>query len=188
MSRSDPDVDTSGATVGAGVLGRTARSAILAVSLRQSLRCHNSGKTASSGGHDWRESRSGIRSIAVSTRVTGLGGRRLIGRRTVPATRMKAKREHRVPLLCRRAVEILDGAQMLGGGSPLVFAHGGEKPLYGRQLRRKLQIAAVPHGFRSSFRDWAVERTNHPREAVGAALAHAARNQTEAAYALSGST
>ena len=45
-------------------------------------------------------------------------------------------------------------------------------------------IVAVPHGFRSSFRDWA-ERTNHPREVVEAALAHAVRNQTEAAYARS---
>ena len=44
-------------------------------------------------------------------------------------------------------------------------------------------IAAVPHGFRSSFRDWAAEETNHPREVVEAALAHAVANQTEAAYA-----
>ena len=43
----------------------------------------------------------------------------------------------------------------------------------------------MPHGFRSSFRDWASERTDHPREVVEAALAHAVRNQTEAAYARS---
>ena len=82
-------------------------------------------------------------------------------------------------LLCSRAVEPLDGAQILGGRSPLVLTHRGGKP-HGRQLRRKLQIAAVPHGFRSSFLDWAAERTNHPREAVGGALAHTARNQAEA--------
>ena len=64
----------------------------------------------------------------------------------------------------------LDGAQILGGRSPLVLTHRGGKP-HGRQLRRKLQIAAVPNGFRSSFLDWAAERTNHPREAVGGALA-----------------
>ena len=43
----------------------------------------------------------------------------------------------------------------------------------------------MPHGFRSSFRDWAAEETNHPREVVEAALAHAVANQTEAAYARS---
>ena len=52
-------------------------------------------------------------------------------------------------------------------------------------LVRDLGIAAVPHGFRSSFRDWASERTDHPREVVEAALAHAVRSQTEAAYARS---
>ena len=62
---------------------------------------------------------------------------------------------------------------------------GGGKPLYDRQLRwllRKLQIAAVPHGFRSSFRDWTAEETNHPREVIEAALAHVVRNRVEAAY------
>ena len=53
------------------------------------------------------------------------------------------------------------------------------------KLIRDLGIAAVPHGFRSSFRDWAAERTNHPREVIEAALAHTVRNQTEAAYARS---
>ena len=46
----------------------------------------------------------------------------------------------------------------------------------------KLGIAAVPHGFRSSFRDWAAEETDHPREVVEAALAHVVRNKVEAAY------
>ena len=45
-----------------------------------------------------------------------------------------------------------------------------------------LKIAAVPHGFRSSFRDWAAEETDHPREVAEAALAHKVRNQIEAAY------
>ena len=85
---------------------------------------------------------------------------------TIPATRMKAQREHRVPL-CRRATEILSAARKLGDGSPLVFTRGGGKPLYEKRLRRLLRnckIAAVPHGFRSSFRDWAAEETDHPRE------------------------
>ena len=49
----------------------------------------------------------------------------------------------------------------------------------------RVGIDAVPHGFRSSFRDWASERTDHPREVVEAALAHTVRDQTEAAYARS---
>ena len=98
--------------------------------------------------------------------------------------RTKANREHRVPL-CRRALEILDAAHQLGDGSPLVFpsSHGtplGDMMLSG--LLKDLKIAAVPHGFRSSFRDWAAEETNHPREVVVAALAHLVRNQVEAAY------
>ena len=59
------------------------------------------------------------------------------------------------------------------------------KPIFDKRLRRllrKLEIAAVPHGFRSSFRDWAVEETDHPREVVEAALAHVVRNKVEAAY------
>ncbi len=47
---------------------------------------------------------------------------------------------------------------------------------------RELGIAAVPHGFRSSFRDWAAEETDHPREVIEAALAHVVRNRVEAAY------
>ena len=107
---------------------------------------------------------------------------------TIPATRMKAKREHRVPL-SGRAVEILKAARKLSDGhSRLVFPSRGGKPISITRLPRMLQnlnIAAVPHGFRSSFRDWSAEETNHPREVVEAALAHAVANQTEAAYARS---
>ena len=53
------------------------------------------------------------------------------------------------------------------------------------QLIKELGIAAVPHGFRSSFRDWAAERTSTPRDVVEAALAHTVQNPTEAAYARS---
>ena len=104
---------------------------------------------------------------------------------TVPATRMKAKREHRVPL-CGRALEILDEARRLGGeDSRLVFTRLNGRPLSEKRLRQLLQkhrIAAVPHGFRSSFRDWAAEETDHPREVVEAALAHVVQNKVEAAY------
>ena len=103
---------------------------------------------------------------------------------TVPPARMKARREHRVPL-CGRATEILEEARKLGGGNPLVFTLGEGQPIFDKRLRRllrKLEIAAVPHGFRSSFRDWAAEETDHPREVVEAALAHVVRNKVEAAY------
>ena len=88
---------------------------------------------------------------------------------TVPAKRMKSNREHRVPL-CGRALEILDGARTLvKGTSPYLFPNRLGKQLEEKQLRRilgKHKIAAVPHGFRSSFRDWAAEETDHPRDSV----------------------
>ena len=106
---------------------------------------------------------------------------------TVPAERMKANREHRVPL-CRRAVEVLGEARAHAAGGPLAFpsARGGR--LKDEALSaplKNLAIPAVPHGFRSSFRDWAAEETDHPREVVEAALAHTVRNPVEAAYARS---
>ncbi len=106
----------------------------------------------------------------------------------LPARRMKSRREHRVPL-CGRAVEILEAARLLEGGrSQIVFASQGGRPFSITRLPRllhNLKVDAVPHGFRSSFRDWAAERTNHPTEVVEAALAHAVGNQTVAAYARS---
>ena len=101
---------------------------------------------------------------------------------------MKANRRHRVPL-CGGALEILEAARALReGASPLVFTRRGGKPLEDKQLRqllRKLGIAAVPHGFRSTFRDWAAEETDHPREVIEAALVHVVRDRVEAAYARS---
>ena len=106
---------------------------------------------------------------------------------TVPALRMKAKREHRVPL-CGRALELLDAARALSDGSGLVFPMRSGRAIAMSTLPKMLQyheIAAVPHGFRSSFRDWAAERTDHPREVIEAALAHVVQNKVEAAYARS---
>ena len=102
----------------------------------------------------------------------------------IPARRTKAAHEHRVPL-CRRALEILEEARALDRGSPLVFPGLRRNPIATTalsELLRELKIAAVPHGFRSSFRDWAAEDTDHPREVVEAALAHVVRNKVEAAY------
>ena len=100
---------------------------------------------------------------------------------------MKAKRDHRVPLSWR-ALAILRDVQSLGAGAGLVFPSPRGKPLSDMTLSKlikELGIAAVPHGFRSSFRDWAAEQTTTPREVVEAALAHTVRNPTEAAYARS---
>ena len=106
---------------------------------------------------------------------------------TIPATRMKMKREHRVPL-SRRALDILGAARTLDGGGVLVFPSIGGRRLHDMALSGLLKnqkIAAVPHGFRSSFRDWAAEKTDHPREVIEAALAHVVQNRVEAAYARS---
>ena len=106
---------------------------------------------------------------------------------TVPALRMKAKREHRVPL-CGRALEILEAVRSLGDGNRLVFPMRSGRPISPSTLPKMLQhhkIAAVAHGFRSSFRDWAAEETDHPREVIEAALAHVVQNKVEAAYARS---
>ena len=105
---------------------------------------------------------------------------------TISAERMKAKREHRVPL-CGRAVEILDAARKLGDGD-LVFPMRSRRAIAASTLPKMLRqhgIAAVAHGFRSSFRDWAAEQTDHPREVIEAALAHVVQNKVEAAYARS---
>lgn len=105
----------------------------------------------------------------------------------VPATRMKAKREQRVPL-SDRALDVLREARQLSGRA-LVFPSPNPrrlgKQIAGRSLAdalRRLGVPAVPHGFRSSFRDWPAEETNHPREVIEAALAHVVSNATEAAY------
>ena len=106
---------------------------------------------------------------------------------TVPAERMKANREHRVPL-SSRAAELLQEARTLRSGGDLVFPSPRGKPLSDMTLSKLLKehgVEAVPNGFRSSFRDWAAEETNHPCEVVEAALAHVVQNKVEAAYARS---
>jgi len=105
---------------------------------------------------------------------------------TIPGARMKMGREHRVPLSVR-AVEILERAQACADGSPYVFpGRTLAKPLSNMAflmlLRRLKYDTITTHGFRSSFRDWAAERTNVPRAVCEAALAHALRDKTEAAY------
>ena len=107
---------------------------------------------------------------------------------TVPGERMKAGREHRVPL-SGRAVEVLGEAQALRSKrGDLVFPSRGGRPLTERgfvQALSRLGIDATAHGFRASFRVWAQECTNIPREVCEAALAHTLKDKSEAAYARS---
>ena len=103
---------------------------------------------------------------------------------TVPGERMKAGREHRVPL-SPRALEVLDEAAERLAGDGLVFpSPTGRVPNHSLMaiLLRELAIGAVPHGFRSSFRDWAAECTDAPREVCELALAHVNSDRVEAAY------
>ena len=103
----------------------------------------------------------------------------------VPAARMKAGLEHRVPL-CNRAMAILNEARAIADGSGLIFPGTRTgKPLSDMtlsKLMRDLGLDGVPHGFRSSFRDWASELTHTPRDVMEAALAHTVRDKVEAAY------
>ncbi len=103
---------------------------------------------------------------------------------TVPGARMKGAEDHRVPL-SGAAMDVLSEAPRLAGRSPLVFParRGGviaDTTL--SRLLRELRIGAVPHGFRSSFRDWAAEQTSAPHAVMEAALAHVVSNKVEAAY------
>jgi len=107
---------------------------------------------------------------------------------TVPASRMKAGRAHRVPL-SQRALDVLAEARGLRSEqSDLVFPSRGGRPLTERcfvQALSRLGIDATAHGFRASFRVWAQERTSFPREVCEAALAHTLKDKAEAAYARS---
>lgn len=105
---------------------------------------------------------------------------------TIPAERMKAGRVHRVPLSAQ-ALALLKALPRFEG-EPMVFP-GRKKgaPLSDMSLtavirRMGADSEAVPHGFRSTFRDWAAEATSHPNEVCEMALAHAVGNDVEAAY------
>jgi integrase len=103
---------------------------------------------------------------------------------TVPPGRMKAAREHRVPL-SDRAIEILTSLPM-EKSNPFVFigtrAGGLSDMAMWSVLRRMDRADITTHGFRSSFRDWAAETTAYPNDVVEMALAHTVGNKVEAAY------
>ncbi|CAE6852438.1 tyrosine-type recombinase/integrase [Paraburkholderia aspalathi] len=103
----------------------------------------------------------------------------------VPAERMKMKKEHRVPL-GKRAISILKEMQAARHGD---FVFPGMREGTGLSnmsllavLKRMERPNLTVHGFRSTFRDWAAECTNFPRELAEKALAHAVRSEVEAAY------
>lgn len=104
---------------------------------------------------------------------------------TIPAERMKAAREHRIPLspaalaLLRSLAETRSGEFVFPGGQP-------RRPLSNMAmlvlLRRMKRDDLTVHGFRSTFRDWAAERTSFQNEVIEMALAHAVSDKVEAAY------
>jgi integrase len=104
---------------------------------------------------------------------------------TVPALRMKAAREHRVPL-SERALEILEKLGDAMTGDYVFPSPRGRKPLSHVSMAKvmhRLQIdGATVHGFRSAFRDWAGNETHFPREVAEAALAHVIGDKAEQAY------
>ena len=104
---------------------------------------------------------------------------------TIPANRMKADRKYRIPL-SSRCIEILERAQDLSDGGRYVFpSQSAKKPLSTMvflMLIRRMGEDITAHGFRSSFRDWATERTNFSRQVCEMALAHSVSDKTEAAY------
>lgn len=101
----------------------------------------------------------------------------------IPAQRMKAGKEHRVPL-SHRALKLLKSLPRFED-TELIFPspRGGKlSDMTLTSVMRRMDRHEVPHGFRSTFRDWAAERTNYPRDLAEMALAHAISNAVEAAY------
>lgn len=102
---------------------------------------------------------------------------------TIPAKRMKAGREHRVPL-SPPAVQLLRDLPRMEGSEVVFWGH--RKPHLSNmamlELLRGMRPGLTVHGFRSTFRDWAAESTNFPPDVVEMALAHTIQNQVEAAY------
>jgi integrase len=104
---------------------------------------------------------------------------------TVPASRMKAGREHRVPLSCR-AVAVLREMAIISSGSFVFPGHNRKRPLSNMAmdmtLRRMKRDDITVHGFRSSFRDWAGNVSSSPREIIETGLAHVIGDKAEQAY------
>jgi integrase len=105
---------------------------------------------------------------------------------TIPAKRMKARREHVVPL-SDRVIEILSRRweHRIDGSDLVFFAHQRPTPLDEKSMRellRKMKVKATPHGFRSSFSDWAGDETDFADETIEFCLAHQVKDSTRRAY------
>lgn len=101
----------------------------------------------------------------------------------IPSSRMKAKLEHRVPLSDQAMLLIRN--QPMTAGTDLIFPSSSLKPLSDMTLTavmRRLKLSAVPHGWRSTFRDWVGECTDYPGELAEKALAHSVGSKVEQAY------
>jgi integrase len=102
---------------------------------------------------------------------------------TIPPERMKAGKPHRVPLSAE-ALAVLEALPRIAG-TDLVFPapRGGQlSDMALLAVMRRMGVDAVPHGMRSTFRDWCSERTAYPRDVAEMALAHAIGDKVEAAY------
>ena len=108
---------------------------------------------------------------------------------TIPATRMKAGKEHRVPLSASALAVLGEMAKLRTSADPAEVVFPGAKP--GRPLSNMAMLVLLrrmgrgdltAHGFRSTFRDWVAEATGYPREVAEAALAHTLADKVEAAY------
>ena len=96
---------------------------------------------------------------------------------------MKTGTEHRIPLT-EEALKLLSNAPRITG-SDLIFPGTRGQTLSDMSMTavmRRMNVTAVPHGFRSTFRDWAGEKTSFPRELAEQALAHTLESKVEAAY------
>ena len=104
---------------------------------------------------------------------------------TIPAERMKAGKEHVIPLSAE-AVSILQALPRMASSGYLFTGAKSGRPLsdvvFKKLMERMKRSGITTHGFRSSFRDWAAEQTSFPREVIESALAHQLRDKAEAAY------
>lgn len=103
---------------------------------------------------------------------------------TVPGTRMKSKKVHRVPL-STQAISTIEALPRFEGCDFLFPGRDKLKPMSNMamlQVMRRMGLTAVPHGLRSTFKDWASEVSHYPSEISEMALAHVIEDPTEAAY------
>ena len=154
------------------------------------LKCCSSVRTSQCASIRRAVGRCGCRVVAGPCGRCGLEGQSAAVGVLLPGRprSMKSRRDHRVPLAALVMETVNEVRQLAGGCGTLVLpSQGGRSISISRlpKILRSVKVDAVPHGFRSSFRDRAAENTDYPREVVEAGLAHVVGKQTEAAYARS---